>query len=119
MNCFRYQDTSNVIPLLFMLNAGSDPFEAFKRFASDMGYGDRVRSVSLGQGQGPVAEKMISLGVAKGEWVFLQVCAVKLHTVNYFITKGAWSSLRNYMQKNMFNLYRTCVIWLASSEVNL
>jgi dynein heavy chain len=70
---FRYRDTSNLIPLVFVLTSGSDPFEAFQRFASEMGYKDKIQSLSLGQGQGPLAEKMISLGVVKGEWVFLQV----------------------------------------------
>ncbi|CAH0716150.1 unnamed protein product, partial [Brenthis ino] len=35
---------------------------------------DRVRSISLGQGQGPVAEKMINNAKPKGDWVFLQNC---------------------------------------------
>lgn len=33
----------------------------------------RVQAISLGQGQGPVAEKMISNAVQEGDWVFLQV----------------------------------------------
>jgi dynein heavy chain len=100
LNCSRYQDTSNLIPLLFVLSTGSDPFEAFKRFASDMAYKDKVHSISLGQGQGPVAEKIIFRGVAKGEWVFLQVCTVK-HVINSFIEnteKRVFFLLRNYIQ---------------------
>jgi dynein heavy chain len=58
---------------MFILSSGSDPFEAFQRFASEMGYRDKTQSISLGQGQGPIAEKIISLGTVKGEWVFLQV----------------------------------------------
>ncbi|XP_069668946.1 dynein axonemal heavy chain 6 isoform X3 [Periplaneta americana] len=69
-----YQDTSNLTPLVFVLSTGSDPFESFQRFASDMGNKDRIQSISLGQGQGPVAEKLISLGIVKGDWVFLQNC---------------------------------------------
>jgi len=75
---FRYQDTSTVIPMVFLLSTGSDPFEAFHCFANEMGKMDKLRCISLGQGQGPVAEKMISLGAVKGDWVFLQVCSVKL-----------------------------------------
>lgn len=35
---------------------------------------DRIQSISLGQGQGPVAEKMIETGRLRGDWVFLQNC---------------------------------------------
>jgi dynein heavy chain len=63
---------------MFVLSSGSDPFEAFQRFASEMGYKDKTQSISLGQEQGPLAEKMITLGTVKGEWVFLQVWAMQL-----------------------------------------
>lgn len=56
-----------------MLSAGSDPFQSFLRFAADMGFRDKVRAVSLGQGQGPVAERMIEAAKPIGDWVFLQV----------------------------------------------
>ncbi|XP_050519336.1 dynein axonemal heavy chain 6 [Diabrotica virgifera virgifera] len=69
-----YEDTTNGVPLIFVLSTGSDPFEAFQRFANEMNFGDRVKSISLGQGQGPVAEKMIQEAVEKGDWVFLQNC---------------------------------------------
>lgn len=68
-----YQDTSNVTPLIFILSTGSDPFSAFQRFATDMGFKDKILSISLGQGQGPVAEKLLDAGKVTGQWVFLQV----------------------------------------------
>ncbi|XP_044766447.1 dynein axonemal heavy chain 6 [Coccinella septempunctata] len=69
-----YQDTSNTVPLVFILSTGSDPFGSFMRFATEMGFSKRVQSISLGQGQGPVAEKLIDQGLERGDWIFLQNC---------------------------------------------
>lgn len=36
----------------------------------------RIHAISLGQGQGPVAEKLIMNATTNGDWVFLQVHVV-------------------------------------------
>uniref|UniRef100_A0A8D0GTF0 Dynein axonemal heavy chain 6 n=1 Tax=Sphenodon punctatus TaxID=8508 RepID=A0A8D0GTF0_SPHPU len=69
-----YQDMSPATPLIFILSTGSDPMGAFQRFAKERGYSERVESISLGQGQGPIAEKLIKDGMKTGNWVFLQNC---------------------------------------------
>ncbi|CAB1420450.1 unnamed protein product [Pleuronectes platessa] len=69
-----YNDLSSSTPLVFILSTGSDPMGAFQRFAKERGCLDRVESISLGQGQGPIAEKMIHEALNSGKWVFLQNC---------------------------------------------
>ncbi|XP_071360020.1 dynein axonemal heavy chain 6 [Trachinotus anak] len=69
-----YNDMSPTTPLIFILSTGSDPMGAFQRFAKERGCLDRVESISLGQGQGPIAEKMIHAALRSGNWVFLQNC---------------------------------------------
>ncbi|RXN25582.1 dynein heavy chain axonemal [Labeo rohita] len=69
-----YADMSPSIPLVFILSTGSDPMGAFQRFANERGYQDRVKSISLGQGQGPIAERMIIEALKTGNWIFLQNC---------------------------------------------
>jgi dynein heavy chain len=67
--CFK--DATVLTPLIFVLSAGSDPVADFKRFAGDMDMGKRYDSISLGQGQGPKAEKMIREATIRGGWVLL------------------------------------------------
>ncbi|XP_037101848.1 dynein heavy chain 6, axonemal [Syngnathus acus] len=69
-----YNDMSPSTPLVFILSTGSDPMGAFQRFAKERGCLERVESISLGQGQGPIAEKMIKSALEDGGWVFLQNC---------------------------------------------
>ncbi|XP_063150960.1 dynein axonemal heavy chain 6 [Candoia aspera] len=69
-----YHDMSPATPLVFILSTGSDPMGAFQRFAKERDYLERVQSISLGQGQGPIAEKMIKDALKTGNWVFLQNC---------------------------------------------
>ncbi|KAH3860157.1 hypothetical protein DPMN_023048 [Dreissena polymorpha] len=69
-----YNDMTKVSPLVFVLSTGSDPMGAFLRFAREKGFTDKIQSISLGQGQGPVAEKMIKSAIVSGDWIFLQNC---------------------------------------------
>ena len=69
-----YQDVNKTTPLIFILSTGSDPMSSFLRFAEDMNYSERFNTISLGQGQGPVAENMIAKAKVSGDWVFLQNC---------------------------------------------
>ncbi|KAK4874901.1 hypothetical protein RN001_014261 [Aquatica leii] len=70
-----YRDSNNCTPLIFILSAGSDPMSGLIRFASDRGISKQnVMSVSLGQGQGPIASGMINKALVTGQWVVLQNC---------------------------------------------
>ena len=72
MSC--YKDSNLLTPLVFVLSKGSDPTKAFTEFATKLKMDRKVRMLSLGQGQGPKAVKMIEEAVQKGNWVLLQNC---------------------------------------------
>eukprot|EP00466_Bigelowiella_natans_P015986 jgi/Bigna1/46472/estExt_Genewise1.C_40322 len=61
-------------PMVFVLSIGADPAKVLYEFAESKGMKESMRAVSLGQGQGPKAEKFISDGIKKGTWVLLQNC---------------------------------------------
>ena len=67
-----YADSSAIVPLVFILSAGSDPMGAVLRAAEQLK--TTVEPISLGQGQGPKAEMMIDRAKSKGTWVVLQNC---------------------------------------------
>lgn len=67
-----YADMDATTPLVFVLSTGSDPMAQLQRFARQMEYSERIHSVSLGQGQGPMAEKLLAKAAESGDWVFLQ-----------------------------------------------
>jgi dynein heavy chain len=69
-----YKDLTKETPLIFVLSTGSDPMSSFQRFALKLKMDDKYDAISLGQGQGPVAEKMVATAVKEGRWVFLQNC---------------------------------------------
>ena len=69
-----YNDLDNSTPCIFILSKGSDPTGMLFKLAKQKEYSDRLQLVSLGQGQGPVAEALVEKGTKSGDWVLLQNC---------------------------------------------
>ena len=70
-----YKDTDFQTPLIFIISAGADPLLNILRFAKDKKIpSDKFTFISLGQGQGPLAERAIDNSMKTGGWVVLQNC---------------------------------------------
>lgn len=67
-------DTNSKTPLIFILSTGADPTAQLLKFAENKGFGDKMFPISLGQGQGPKADKLITEACREGYWVLLQNC---------------------------------------------
>jgi dynein heavy chain len=62
-------------PIVFILSPGADPAYDIFQLADKVGMGGpKLKYVSLGQGQGPLAQQLLEAGVARGYWVLLQNC---------------------------------------------
>ena len=102
--CFK--DASNVMPIVFVLTSGADPFEALMKFAEEMKFGKKLVPVSLGQGQGPIAEKQMNQAMERGTWVLLQNC----HLASSWMPRLE-AVIEQYDPDTMHRDYR---LWLTS-----
>lgn len=70
-----YEDSSSTVPIIFVLSPGADPMSYLLRLAKEKGMEEeRFRYISLGQGQGPIAEQLMEQGRRNGDWICLQNC---------------------------------------------
>eukprot|EP00752_Nemacystus_decipiens_P017827 g15983.t1 len=72
-----YGDSVCVTPLIFILSAGADVNDYLLGLGAQQGKtptNGGLKILSLGQGQGPIAERLMVSGRENGDWVCLQNC---------------------------------------------
>ena len=70
-----YQDIDPLTPLIFILSNGADPLMSLLAFSKEKKVpNDKLFIISLGQGQGLLADKAIEKALNVGGWAVLQNC---------------------------------------------
>lgn len=85
-----FADSGPTKPLIFLLSQGDDPTEMILEFAQRRDMHKRIYTLSLGQHQGPVAERQLLVAIDRGSWVLLQNChlaAQWLPTIEKLVTE--------------------------------
>ena len=67
-----YNTSDYKTPIIFILSTGADPTSSLLKYAQEKG--KQIAVISLGQGQGKKAEKIINRAKADGTWVLLTNC---------------------------------------------
>merc|ERR1719405_372042 len=101
-----FADSVNTTPLIFILSPGTDPVADVILFADKLGMGKRFESISLGQGQGPKATKLIENAQGTGGWVLLSNC----HLMESWMS-SLEAIVENLNPEQMSNNFR---LWLTS-----
>ncbi|XP_031370853.1 dynein heavy chain 2, axonemal [Apis dorsata] len=65
-------------PLIFVLSPGVDPTGSLMQLVDSQEMTKHFMTLSLGQGQAPIATRMIEVGAKEGAWVFLANCHLSL-----------------------------------------
>jgi dynein heavy chain len=112
-----FKDTDSRTPVIFVLSQGADPTSLLFKFAKDRGFmeskgdrGERLKIVSLGQGQEEIAKATIEQAKQRGEWVLLQNC---------HLAKSFMPALENMVEKlssdtEDIKLHDDFRLWLTS-----
>ena len=61
-------------PIVFILSPGSDPGTDLTKLGQKTGMTSRLKFLSLGQGQGPLALELLDTAAQRGQWLMLQNC---------------------------------------------
>jgi dynein heavy chain len=105
-----FADSDCKTPVIFILSQGADPTTALYKFAREMEFDSKLTGISLGQGQGVKAEKLISEAKVTGEWILLQNC----HLAKSWMT-SLELIVQNLQEENIHTDFR---LFLTSMPAN-
>ncbi|XP_033627732.1 dynein heavy chain 10, axonemal-like [Asterias rubens] len=70
-----FEQSTPFSPIVFILSPGSDPASDLTKLAERSGFGgNKLKFLSMGQGQEKVALQLLETAIARGQWLMLQNC---------------------------------------------
>ena len=70
-----FEQSTPFTPVIFILSPGSDPTSNLQKLAERSGFGlNRLKILSLGQGQESMAMQLLDTAISRGMWLLLQNC---------------------------------------------
>lgn len=70
-----FDQSTPTTPIIFILSPGADPASDVAKFGDQVGFsGNRLKLLSMGQGQGPIALQLMETAIVRGQWLMLQNC---------------------------------------------
>jgi len=79
-----FEQSTPMTPVIFILSPGSDPTSNLQKLAERSGFGlNRLKILSLGQGQETVAMQLLDTAISRGMWLLLQNC----HLLSAWLTE--------------------------------
>lgn len=101
--------SSSKMPMVFILSPGADPQSDIQKLGEQRGFvGSRFKFISMGQGQGPLAEQMIEQGHQRGQWILLQNC----HLL------ASWLKRLEKILQHMRTPHRDFRLWLTTEPTD-
>ncbi|XP_066582837.1 dynein axonemal heavy chain 10 [Prorops nasuta] len=104
-----YEQSSAVMPVIFILSPGADPSAELVKLADkyDCG-GGKFRYLSLGQGQEKLALELLETALARGQWLLLQNCHLLL----------PFTRLLDKYLENIQNPHPDFRLWLTTDPID-
>ncbi|XP_054640454.1 dynein axonemal heavy chain 1 isoform X2 [Dunckerocampus dactyliophorus] len=104
-----FKESSPSSPLIFVLSPGTDPASDLYKFADVMHFSKKMSAISLGQGQGPLAEALMRTAMDRGQWVFFQNC---------HLAPSWMPSLERLIENIDLKVHKDFRLWLTSLPSN-
>ena len=81
-----YLQSSPLSPMVFILSPGADPQADIQKYSDNMNMTSKFKFVALGQGQGPIAEQLLEIGLYM--YIYSIICTCILYNMYMYMHRN-------------------------------